>query len=62
MGGFSVTMENVSQNWAYVIFITTVEKTAMNLFVVGVPDLILVFRITSCVGLQGHFRLRLSVY
>lgn len=40
MGGFSVTMENVSQKWAYVILIMTVEITAMNrgqmeLFVVG---------------------------
>ena len=50
MGGFSVAMGNVSQNWAYVIFITTVEITAMNLFVVGVPDLFLVFLITFCVG------------
>ena len=55
MGGFSVTMENVSQNWAYVIFMITVEITAMNrrqieLFVVGVLDLFLVFLINFCVG------------
>ena len=62
MGGFSVTMEIVSQNWAYVIFITTVEIKAINLFVVGVPDLFLVFLIISCVDLQGQFCLRLSVY
>ena len=55
MGGFSVTMESVSQNSAYVIFMMTVEITAMNrgqmeLFAVGVPDLFLVFLITFCVG------------
>ena len=55
MGGFSVTMESVSQNTAYVIFMMTVEITAMNrgqmeLFAVGVPDLFLVFLITFCVG------------
>ena len=55
MGGFSVTMENVSQNRTYVIFMIPVEITATNrgqmeLFVVGVPDLFLVFLITSCVG------------
>ena len=55
MSGFSVTMENVSQNWTFVIFMITVEITAMNrgqmeLFVVSVPDLSLLFLITFCVG------------
>ena len=55
LGGFSVTMDNVSKNLTYVILMMTVEIIAMNrgqmvLFVVSVLDCIMISPRILCAG------------